>query len=88
MDEPPIKGLNSPQEKRMVGLSPLKKDLKLEPKKGQVLGPMKRRDERKKPACQDQKIKGSLVGRTIEHTWIQRDSNFASFRGLDSHLSL
>ena len=25
---------------------------------------------------------------TIEHTWIQRDSNFASLRGLDSHLSL
>ena len=25
---------------------------------------------------------------TIEHTLIQRDSNFASLRGLDSHLSL
>ena len=25
---------------------------------------------------------------TMEHTWIQRDSNFTSLRGLDSHLSL
>ena len=25
---------------------------------------------------------------TREHTWIQRDSNFASHRGLKSHLSL
>ena len=25
---------------------------------------------------------------TIEHTWIQKDSNFASLRGLESHLSL
>ena len=25
---------------------------------------------------------------TIEHTWIQKNSNFTSFRGLDSHLSL
>ena len=25
---------------------------------------------------------------TIEHTWIQRDSNFASLRGLENHLSL
>ena len=31
-----------------------------------------------------------LVSQTaiIEHTWIQRDSNFASLRGLNSHLSL
>ena len=25
---------------------------------------------------------------TIEHIWIQRDSNFASLKGLDSHQSL
>ena len=25
---------------------------------------------------------------TIAHTWIQKDSNFASLRGLDSHQSL
>ena len=31
---------------------------------------------------------GILDTATIEGTWIQKDSNFTSLRGLDSHLSL
>ena len=31
---------------------------------------------------------GILKTTTIEHTWIQRDSNFVSLRGLESHLNL
>ena len=54
-----IKGLSSPQGKRMV--SP--KDLK--PKiHEKALGPMKQREERKGLAYQDQRIKKSLVERT------------------------
>ena len=45
--------------------------------------------------CQDSKKEESRENNsqyprttTIEGTWIQRDSNFASLRGLDSHLIL
>ena len=54
-----IKGLSSPQRKRMVSLKDLKPKIH-----EKALGPMKQREERKGLACQDKRIKESLVERT------------------------
>ena len=42
----------------------------------------------KKPKESSEISLGILEIVTIAHTWIQKDSNFASLRGLDSHLNL
>ena len=64
MGEPHIKGLSSPQEKRMVSPSPSKKDLKPRTHERIGLRAYETKGKKEKAPCQDQKIKGNPVGRT------------------------
>ena len=64
MGEPHIKGLSSPQEKRMAQVHQ-KKDLKPRTHKRTGLRAHETKGRKEKsPACQDKKIKESPVGKT------------------------